>query len=61
MFSAKKKAGAVFVRLAAADDAPDNMHTLIQRWIYVSLFVGITYSFFAGPIPFCTTAPRWLD
>ena len=40
---------------------PDNMYTFIQRWIYVSLFVGTTYSFFGGPIPFCTTAPRWLD
>ena len=25
------------------------MQTLIQRWIYVSLFVGTTYSFFGGP------------
>ena len=35
---------------------PDNMHTSVQRWIYVSLFVGTMYSFFGGPTPFYTTA-----
>ena len=28
------------------------MHTLIQRWIYVSLFVGTTYCFLVGPSHF---------